>query len=1094
MRQAAQKGRQISEVLMLKGCRFERGYGRAFFVLAVAIVLTTDLAFAAEQQGEKPSLPRYRVFSLRHISATQGKGYLDELGLGTVSQLPGATALLVTAEPEELVKATGVLELVDAVERFVIKAIVAGSEAKSVPSNEQIAAEVGKISIGTFSEPPGRAAKSRAIIDIHNDAVVVIAPAEQLERIISAVEDLREGRVQPAAKREEPAKAQEAEVAKLEAAAEMEPKGEVASAEMPKVEADASELESEELFNGLLKSLAEAEEKAAEEARRVAEAKVPPEPNVVEPEVEEVAEERKPGPPAEPVLEEAVVEWPEPEEVAEPEPKKRWSYEPETVATGEEMLELDLPEKLNIIDLLDLVGKYLNLDYMYDPAKVKGEVTLKLQGRIRVRDLYALLESVLKFRNFVMSRKGNLVTIVPAEEVLDIDPALLRTEEDRIKLGDVTVTRVFRLDHIDTTSAQNLLTGMKLGANITPLAEANMLIVTAYAYRMARIEELLEMVDQPGEPKEFRFRQLRYTMATTLAPKVKTLAEELGTVAITIGAPAAAPARPTPQRPSRTRRPTPKPTPAAPEAGKPEVYLDADERTNRILMIGYQNELDVVEELISALDVEKQDLRTLRLYEIQHVGAEDVREKLSELGIIGGVAARPARGRTAARAPAAAKPAPAQPAPSSAAEEEPLVEEPQVIVIESTNSLLVNATAEQHAQIAMIIGYVDSETLAEAIPYELYSLENQEPEDLAAVLEKLIQETVKDKEGKIETTIKRLEEDIVIVPDKNTFSLIVYASKKNQEWIGRLIKDLDKRRPQVLIDVALVEVTREDEFQYDLNLIANAKGLVTANIGISGSTLPIASSIGNHLEGGWNLKDAEGKSSGQVRGFYAEDKIQALLTAMDRKDYGRILAQPKVLVNDNEEGVINTTERTYVREETTVYTEQGIPITTAKWTEYPAKIELSITPNIGEGELLRLVIAMSREDFDKKVDAPPDYRTSNVNTTVTVPDGSTIILGGLTKLKQSKGGSKVPLLGDIPIVGGLFRTVANSDETSKLYIFVKANILRPDDTEAGLAQLERISARNRLEFEKAEAQFQSHEDWPGIKPEPMDPLRVLEAE
>jgi len=68
------------------------------------------------------------------------------------------------------------------------------------------------------------------------------------------------------------------------------------------------------------------------------------------------------------------------------------------------MLEVDLPEKLDIIVLLNLVGKYLNLDYMYDEKRVLGDVSLKFQGPIKVKDLYPLLESVLKFKGFVMTR------------------------------------------------------------------------------------------------------------------------------------------------------------------------------------------------------------------------------------------------------------------------------------------------------------------------------------------------------------------------------------------------------------------------------------------------------------------------------------------------------------------------------------------------------------------------------------------------------------------------------------------------------------------------------------------------------------------
>jgi type II secretory pathway component GspD/PulD (secretin) len=1052
---------------MLVGRRFyNRGYGRAFFVFAVSIVLTGGFVFAAEKQ-EAPVLPRYRVFSLRHISAERGKEYLAELEIGTVSQLPGAKALLVTAEPEELLKASVILGLVDAEEYFVIKAILPGSEAKKLPSNEQIAAKVGKISIGTFSEPPSRATGAKAIIDMHNGAIVALAPAEQLERIINAVEQLKGKKGV-----EEPA---EAELAKKEG---------VASREVADLEPEVRDYdEAEELFNGLLKSLAEAEEKADEEARRIAEAKVPTEPNFVEPE---------PRPEVVPVLEEAAVEveLEEPEEVVKLEPEKIWSYEPEAVMTGDETLELDLPEKLNIIDLLDLVGKYLNLDYMYDPAKVKGEVTLKLQGRIKVKNLYPLLENVLKFRDFVMSRKGNLVTIVPAAEVLNIDPALLRTEEDRIKLGDVTVTRVFRLQHIDTASAQNLLTGMKLGADITPIPETGTLIVTAYAFRMGRVEDLLAMVDVPGRPKRFRFRQLQYTMAETLAPKVKTLAEQLGTVSITIGAPTAKPAV---KPPARGRRaPKPKPKAAAPAPAVPEVYLDADERTNRILMIGFEDQLAVVDGLIDALDVEKQDLRTLRLYEIQHVGADEVLEKLSELGIIGGVAARPAAKRRTPARSKAAKPAAAKPAPTAAGAKEPLVEEPQVIVIETTNSLLVNATGEQHAQIAMIIGYVDSETIQQAIPYEIYSLENQKPEDLGTVLEKLIQETVKDKEGKIETTVKRLEEDIVIVPDENTFSLIVYASRKNQEWIGSLIKTLDRRRPQVLIDVTLVQVTSSNKFDLDIQLATKLPEMV------AGDSMDVVGAVFEPFLDG-KVREAYSNPAGTdhtFQGFYSDRDIQVLLTALEQKSYGRVLSKPKILVNDGQPGTIQTVESTNVEIETTIVPDQGTAKTAIDFRAYSSGLTLTITPNISEGDLLLLEVELVRSAFQPRTDLtrPPDTIEANINTVVTVPDGKTIILGGLLTLDQSKGGSKVPLLGDIPLVGGLFRSTVNTDDEAKLYVFVKANILRPDEMQEGLPELERISDRSRVAFEKFEKEFHEYEDWPGVKPKPMDPLHVLEEE
>ena len=109
-----------------------------------------------------------------------------------------------------------------------------------------------------------------------------------------------------------------------------------------------------------------------------------------------------------------------------------------------------------------------------------------------------------------------------------------------------------------------------------------------------------------------------------------------------------------------------------------------------------------------------------------------------------------------------------------------------------------------------------------------------------------------------------------------------------------------------------------------------------------------------------------------------------------------------------------------------------------------------------------------------------------------MPDGKTIILGGMIKLNQSKGGSKVPILGDLPLIGLFFRNIHDSDTESKLYIFVKAYALRPVEGQKGLPQAEAISNENRDAFEKAERTFQRYNDVPGLTPKPMDPNNSLD--
>ena len=307
-------------------------------------------------------------------------------------------------------------------------------------------------------------------------------------------------------------------------------------------------------------------------------------------------------------------------------------------------LTITLPEKVEITALIDLVGKQLGLNFLYDRKKVFGSVMLKVnKGKIKVKDTYALLESVLKFKNLAMTRRGNLVTIIPKAEALKYDPVFYDSTE-QVKPGDLIVTSVFKLEHVTIGSAKIMLETMRLGLNINSIPETGTLIVTGYAYRMPRIEEMLEMIDMPGEHRKLQSRQLQYTVASAVALKVKTLADQLETVPVTISVKQTAPPKPqtAAQRRAarrraaqrRTPKPKPKPKPLKPSERK-GVYLDVDDRTNRIIMIGPQEDIDTVNTLIDAIDVPLQDLREIKEYEIQNVSAETIQNHLYDLGIIG---------------------------------------------------------------------------------------------------------------------------------------------------------------------------------------------------------------------------------------------------------------------------------------------------------------------------------------------------------------------------------------------------------------------------------------------------------------------------
>jgi len=778
---------------------------------------------------------------------------------------------------------------------------------------------------------------------------------------------------------------------------------------------------------------------------------------------------------------------------------------------------LNVPTEIEITDLLEMMGKLLGVNYIYDPLVLKNKkIMLKIHdGKIKIKDLYALVETALRSSKLVMTRRGNLVRIVAETDAASIDPVLRKGSAD-IQPGDIIVGTIFKLNHISTDNAMNFLRNMKLGTlvgGMQPIPETGTLIVIEYAHRMPRVAELLKMIDVKGEPKKFASREMKFTSADVMSTKIQTLAEQLGTVQITIAAAPKTPTKPVRGRPA-PRTPTRSvPKPAATKNGKGGIYLDVDERTNRILMIGLVKDLQIINELIDSLDVPKRDPRRIERYKIEHVETDEVMSTLNSLGIISysssrssGYRSQPSR-TTSSRTTTSRPGATTNTATTSTGAPILPGEEPQIVALTSTNSLLVNATDEQHEQIVLIIEHVDREEEASANPYVIYRLENKSPEEMAEVLDKIVNATLGNKskgnttsrDPKVQTSTSggsaqsgRPEDVISIVPDESTFSLIVYASRKNQEQIGRMILELDKRRPQVLIDVTLVEIFKNEDFQYDLEIVTAVPDLIAGDAILPGMSLfgtPVRATQGY-------------KSTGDTfTAFYADNHIQSLLTLMQTKEYGRVLSQPKLLVNDGEAGTINQEKTIYIARSSSSRNtnntgDASIVSTSTQFDNFPSGISMSITPNIGEGDLLRLEIELNRSQQDspakvEKDQPPPDKKQQDLSTIVTVPDKSTIILGGINELSQSKDTGRVPILSSIPVIGVLFQNQTKFDKQAHLYVFVKAYILRPEDGRAGLPELTERSNEYRREYEKEEKKFHDH-NWGSIKKtDPMPPMTIL---
>ena len=157
---------------------FSRGVFSRLLVLSTALLMFSNCLLAA-QEGASESM-QYKIFPLKYIPVERGMKYLADIGIGTVSSFPGSPALLVTANPDELIKAMAILNLVDSQGRFEVSRLSGASVGNNFPSNEQIASKLDNIAVGSFSNPPAVNAKYRAMIDAHNGEVIVIAPVRKL--------------------------------------------------------------------------------------------------------------------------------------------------------------------------------------------------------------------------------------------------------------------------------------------------------------------------------------------------------------------------------------------------------------------------------------------------------------------------------------------------------------------------------------------------------------------------------------------------------------------------------------------------------------------------------------------------------------------------------------------------------------------------------------------------------------------------------------------------------------------------------------------------------------------------------------------------
>lgn len=289
----------------------------------------------------------------------------------------------------------------------------------------------------------------------------------------------------------------------------------------------------------------------------------------------------------------------------------------------------------------------------------------------------------------------------------------------------------------------------------------------------------------------------------------------------------------------------------------------------------------------------------------------------------------------------------------------------------------------------------------------------------------------------------------LIVPHIQTNSLIIQAEPEEYAEILNILDQIDVKRRQVFLEAALVEVTTGSQLNYTIELLAGepndraTRALFESSFGLSGIDFE---SFNRSIP---DLSNPATVPPGALLAIMSRGKFPALVQFFKSNTDTQVLATPFVLADDNQANSINITETRYVQNTNISGGASGVTTTSNEGEE--AGILLDITPTISSESAVFLEMALEVSQFQQGGTAQvlPPKTTNQVTSAVTIPDGEIFVIGGLTRENQAKAVSKVPLLGDIPLLGKLFRSETTSRSLSNLYIFLRAHILTHPEFDDG---------------------------------------------
>jgi general secretion pathway protein D len=695
-------------------------------------------------------------------------------------------------------------------------------------------------------------------------------------------------------------------------------------------------------------------------------------------------------------------------------------------------------------------------------------VTVQGSNMLSMREILLAIESALAMQNVMLVPMGeNFLRVVRLDKGAprrEGAPLLMELPEEPLADNDEIISLILNLNHVTIAEVQPLLEQMLRGyGQIQALERANSLLITDTSQNIRRIMDILSYIDRPLEIREdMMVRQIRHATAGEIAGKLNEFVAEQQSEEdrprVVVERQVERPAPPGVIRPTRTERTTevlPQSAAELAERGiiQGQVKIIADDRINTLFIITPPANFGFFERIIDILDRPVEPEIIVRVINLEYALAEEIAGILNEF-----------------------------------------------IGAASSDETSVPGAEE---------GSDEPGTRAQAL------------RDFAANLAR--QQTAQPQaEGGESGRIGRLSADTKILSDKRSNALLLMGRRSDIGVLDSLIAELDIMLGQVLIEAVIVEISLGDTVESGIDWLQRTLNVYNDTVaGPAGGVTfsdPVGMFGGSSNPGGLlteDMRDNPGDgiaplASGGLAYYFSffDLSLDAVIRLAAQSRDARVLSTPVILTTDNTEATIVVGESRPVVTSTSSSSVGDRLVSNYQFRDIG--INLTVTPRINPARFVVMDIKQTADNVGgfEEIDQNrvPIITKRELSAQIAVRDKATIVLGGLVNTDETANQTRVPLLGDIPLLGRLFRSDTRSETRTELLVLITPYVMMTSD--------EAREQTMRLHENSHSSETTWHEGWSGsefatgippepeedasepvtiAQPEPVEPAEVVDA-